>query len=185
MRERGYNGRTGHPCIYDALAKAAEIVKPKSYLEIGVYDGASLAAVILSAPEIETITLCDTFGDDFKNWSGGTETPKGSYDHITRLASTLGFNGKLQVLVGDSNQLVPTLTGPYDLITVDGDHSYNTALNDCKNTYPLLRKGGLLCFDDSGRGEMTTIADQYLKPRYKELFTLDDSLDKTTIYEKL
>jgi predicted O-methyltransferase YrrM len=38
----------------------------------------------------------------------------------------------------------------YDLINIDGDHSYEGACRDIENTWPLLAPGGLMLIDDIG-----------------------------------
>lgn len=38
----------------------------------------------------------------------------------------------------------------FDLVNVDGDHSYEGALRDCRQCWPLLAPGGLMLVDDTG-----------------------------------
>jgi len=55
----------------------------------------------------------------------------------------------LNVRRGDSKVILPTLAPEsYDLIYIDGDHSYEAVRADLANAAPLLRDGGILCGDD-------------------------------------
>jgi predicted O-methyltransferase YrrM len=193
MRDRiqslGYSGRTGHPCAYDALNLAARLVQPKSYLEIGVFDGGSLFSVLISAAGISRLTLCDLFAHDWISWGRGNGgAPRGSHAHVDKILSERGYHGQVEFLVGDSRELIPKLPREpqFDLIFVDGDHSHEAALADFQNVWPLLRVGGLLVMDDSSRAEIAPICkliEEDFKAR--KLFTLDDGADTTTIFERV
>lgn len=55
----------------------------------------------------------------------------------------------LDVRRGDSKTVLPTLAREsYDLIYIDGDHTYEVVRTDLANAAPLLRDGGILCGDD-------------------------------------
>ena len=43
-----------------------------------------------------------------------------------------------------------THAGSFDVVLVDGDHSYYGALDDLRNAWPLVSPGGYLVFDDVG-----------------------------------
>jgi Methyltransferase domain len=47
---------------------------------------------------------------------------------------------------------VITLGGPIAFAYIDGDHSYATAMMEFERIHPHLVRGGMLLFDDSGRG---------------------------------
>ncbi len=62
--------------------------------------------------------------------------------------ATAGLADRLEVRVGQALDLLPTLTGPFDLIFMDIDkESYLPALPFC---YHLLKVGGLLITDNVG-----------------------------------
>ena len=188
MQALGYSGRTGHPCAYDALDIAARLIRPTSYLEIGVYDGGSLLSVLQSAPDLNHLVLCDLFAHDWISWGRGNGgAPAGTHAHIDQLLAASGYRGEVQFLVGDSRQLIPQLprAPQFDLIFVDGDHSHEAALADFQNVWPLLRAGGLLAMDDSSRAEIAPICEA-IESEYhaRKLFTLNDGADATTLFEK-
>jgi predicted O-methyltransferase YrrM len=53
--------------------------------------------------------------------------------------------------LGDSVGLAPTIIAEYgnpDLIFIDTDHTYEQTLKEYSAWLPLMRKGGVMCFDD-------------------------------------
>lgn len=147
IQASGFTGRHGHPCLYDCLEAVCNVARPRSYLEIGVYDGASLATV-LGNTELEHIALCDLWGEDWLTWQGGINATAGSTDHIKALLSRMGYRGTVQFLVGDSVDMLPTLKGQFDLITIDGAHDPEHAASDWNHAKRLLAPGGTIVFDD-------------------------------------
>lgn len=58
----------------------------------------------------------------------------------------LGLNEVIEIREGDAADIVPTLTGPYDVVFLDGAKGqYPSFLQNC---LPLLSVGGLLIADD-------------------------------------
>ena len=57
-----------------------------------------------------------------------------------------GLSDKIKVVLGDAKDIVPSLTGEYDVIFLDGPKAhYIYMLNDCIR---LLKKGGMLISDN-------------------------------------
>ena len=127
--------------LYSALTSIAIWQKPESYLEIGVNEGESLSYVLKNSRP-KRLTLCDNWGPSF----GGTG--RGGHAHIDHLLKNLNYKNDLQFLSGDSRILLPDHKGKYDLILVDGDHTYNGAWLDLWNTWRLLNPGGIIVMDD-------------------------------------
>ena len=101
---------------------------PATYLEIGVQEGKSLRVVVENGPFLMRLVLCDTWG----RRSGGTN--RGNHVHVERLLKELDYTGSVEFLDGDSIELVPKLgVEQFDLVHVDGDHSYEHCLADLMN----------------------------------------------------
>jgi predicted O-methyltransferase YrrM len=62
------------------------------------------------------------------------------------------FGGRRAFLDGNSRDTIPALmpekAGHFDLVLVDGDHSYEGAMADLENVWPLVRPGGCVVFHD-------------------------------------
>jgi hypothetical protein len=137
--------------LYAFLADHCRAGRVRSYLEIGTREGDSLRVVLEHSPELELIVCADTWGGD---WGG---SGRGSHEHIDAMLRQSLYIGDVQYLDGDSKQTVPTLTGQFDLILVDGDHSREGGMADLVNCWPLLKSGGCLAFHD-----ITHPAHEYL-----------------------
>lgn len=132
--------------ILTALEGATRLIRPASYLEIGVRRGRSMAVVAHGAQDCSIVGI-DVWQPEY----AGMENP--GPDHVRSELQKVGFAGNLELITGDSHRLLPQLfaTRPeltFDLITVDGDHSARGAARDLRDVLPRLRVGGALVFDD-------------------------------------
>ena len=137
--------------FYKHVATWAELLKPLAgtechALEVGVFEGRStvwLLESVLTHPAA-TLTYVDTFGGgpEHAGWNlAGLET--------RFLANTAPFGDKLVGRKGRSGDVLPGLPhGRYDFVCVDGSHEAADVLADAVLCWPLLKAGGLLCFDD-------------------------------------
>jgi hypothetical protein len=109
----------------------AELAKDAgSYLEVGVQDGDSVAAVVRANPGI-ALTMCDTWGPHH----GGTD--RKTHTFVEKRLNALNHEGSRTYLDGDSTVMIPQLTEWYDLVHVDGDHSFEGCKADLKNCWPI------------------------------------------------
>lgn len=146
------------------LQAAAKLMQPKSYLEIGVRRGRSLAVLARACPKIHIVG----FDLWIQNYAG-MENP--GPDFVMKELKKLGHKGKLELISGDSSETVPAFFQKhpdfyFDLITVDGDHSEEGARIDLENTLPHLKIGGAILLDD-----ITHPQHRYLETLWDKIIT--------------
>ena len=113
--------------------------KEAKYLEIGVFGGGT-TKYIRDCVDI-ACTGIDLF-EDFKISSNNTHV-SGNYA-IEDVQNFLGPD--VELLKGDSKVILQSLKDKYDLIFIDGNHTYDGAKSDFENCLPLLAEGGFIAF---------------------------------------
>lgn len=132
--------------ILTVLWAATTLLRPSSYLEIGVLRGRSSSVVGATRPE------CAIYGFDL--WiSDYYAAPNEGADFARKELRAAGHTGSVELVSGDSRETVPAFLRRhpdlyFDLITVDGDHSLTGAAIDLANVLPRLKVGGIVVFDD-------------------------------------
>ncbi len=142
--------------------------RPLRYLEIGTRLGHSLALVCLAAgDQLAHATAIDA-------WVGGyagmrNPGPDAVYDALRRLGVDVS---KIDLRTGDSHMLLPGVTGEYDLILVDGDHTEGGARQDLNDAFELLAPVGTIVFDDCDdglEGNLLRVWEQWVGLMRKDL----------------
>jgi predicted O-methyltransferase YrrM len=140
-----------------ALTHLAPLLPVRRYLEIGVRRGLSMAMVANRCPDC-AITGMDLWIDNY----GGVPNP--GPDFVREELGRVGYRGEAEFISGSSRDTLPELIArlpkSYDLINVDGDHTYEGARHDLDCTLPLLRIGGILLLDDLQIPEVMRVWDE-------------------------
>ena len=131
-----YAERNSIPIVQPETAKLLEALsamkRPKRILEVGCAIGYS---AILMAQYLET--------------GGSITTLEWDADMAARARENIekaGLSENITVIQNDAKAVIPTLTGEYDIIFLDGPKAhYIYMLNDCIR---LLKKGGILISDN-------------------------------------
>ncbi len=126
--------------------------EPKSILEIGSFEGQSTCWILENLIDNEkSMVFC------LDSFEGGEEHQTGEHDLenlFDRFSYNVSLTGKedsVQIFVGDSRQSLSQLICNelmFDFIYVDGSHKAKDVLADAVMSWILLRKGGLIIFDD-------------------------------------
>ena len=109
--------------------------RPKEVLEVGSGWGIFTFAVLSSDENIKVITI--------------DKIPvEGRPDFNDR---TAGLENRIERIVADSMLMLPEMVEQgrkFDMILVDAAHGYENCLEDIRNSWKLLRTGGILLVDD-------------------------------------
>ena len=124
------------------------------FLEIGSFEGASACWLLknILTGEGSRLTCVDTF--DFAGQGSYYFQDEGSEsmsieDRFDFNIKQTGSAHKVRKLVGCSREVLRGLPfSTYDFIYIDGSHKAVNVLEDAVLAWPLLKKGGLLTFDD-------------------------------------
>jgi hypothetical protein len=105
----------------------------KNALEIGFNSGFSALLILLSNPTIK-ITCVDI------------ATHKYTIPCFEQIKKD--FGDRIELLVGDSRRVVPTINDKFDLVHIDGGHGLDVAQDDIINTNRLLMDNAIIVMDD-------------------------------------
>ena len=136
----------GYADIVTILLGLSEILKPQSYLEIGVRRGRSVCGVAKILPECE-IVMFDMWVENYAGIDNpGPKMVKAELEKVDHC-------GRVEFVNGNSHQTLPAYFNDhpektFDLITVDGDHTNLGAAQDLCDVLPRLSVGGAIVFDD-------------------------------------
>lgn len=126
----------------EALLELLNERKPTKILEIGVFKGGTIMAWTHIADDNAVI-----IGVDLPDGSFGGGFNDSESDRIKGLKKA---QQTIELLPADSHdpKTVEKVSGEYDFIFIDGDHTYEGAKQDFDNYYPMLKKGGVLALHD-------------------------------------
>ncbi len=114
-----------------------------NYLEVGCYEGGSAVWMLENVLTHEESTL--TCIDPFLPWFGGEVSKKRFLSNV-KLA---GGADRTNLIIGYSQvELRKLPLESFDIVYIDGDHSAIAVLQDAVLSWPLLKPGGLVIFDD-------------------------------------
>ncbi len=108
------------------------MVKPMQILEIGTFTGYSslcLSRGLQDGGHIDTLEIDDEMQDIF-----------------TEAFARAGMQDTIRSHMGDAKKIIPTLTGPYDIVYIDADKREYSAFYDM--IFPLVRRGGYILADN-------------------------------------
>lgn len=121
------------------------------YLEIGVAQGKHMLDILrnkkvryVGIDRWECVPL-ENERNKMKNWD-----TQEKWDEVYKsvLKKVEQYKDRASIIRGNSVDVIPTLVNKFDIIYVDGDHSYEGAKKDLELSLPLLKEGGEIIVDD-------------------------------------
>ncbi len=154
--------RVTHPSEYIALATLAAATR-HNILEVGCYLGYSTCIMASALSGNRKIFAVDMF-DREKGWKHNTSDDwifknYSQLEWAQKTVAELGFTDRVEFIKSTSADYAEKLNAlpkkeKYDLIFIDGDHSYEGCMQDLALYAPLLEPGGFIAAHD------------YISPKY-------------------
>lgn len=120
------------------------------FLEIGSFEGRSAVWLLenILTDVSSSLTCIDTFGGSPEHENTALHISE-IEKHFRHNIKECGSEGKVIVKKGFSRDILPTLMpNLYDCIYIDGSHKAFDVLEDAVLSKLLLKKGGIIIFDD-------------------------------------
>jgi predicted O-methyltransferase YrrM len=115
--------------------------KPCMFLEIGSFEGMStiwMLENILTNKESRLFCI-----DAWADW-----TDNAFVRFVSNINKT-GLKDKVRIVKGDSSEELRMFPSEYfDFVYVDGDHDEKAVIKDAISSFRVLKKGGIIAFDD-------------------------------------
>jgi predicted O-methyltransferase YrrM len=124
--------------------------KEINILEIGSWRGASALTWAQGMKEHNvngTLTCVDAW-EPYETMTDEMCREGNVYEDFRKVMKHISESMVIKAYVGKSGDILPSLTKKFDLIYIDGDHTYNGVMNDIDLSLPLLAKDGIICGDD-------------------------------------
>lgn len=148
--------RVTHPTEYAVLGTLAGITQ-HHILEIGSYLGYSACIMASAIGNNRKIYAVDNFSIP-KNWEKQTTdnwiyANYSQWEWAHKNSENLGLADKINFIKSNSKDYAVTLKNMadrplFDLMFIDGDHTYEGCLRDFSDYYPMLEKGGFIIAHD-------------------------------------
>lgn len=122
-------------------------------VEIGTGFGACACLMLMSSSPTATVISIDPFlQDTHGTWKSTVEQAR---KNVQNAARALGFDAHrwtlIESLSHDAAERAHRAGATFDLVFVDGDHTYEGVTQDVTDWLPLLRVGGIMLLHDSRR----------------------------------
>lgn len=128
------------------LNRAGRFMQPENCMEIGVRRGRSICSMALDSPAAN-LFMFDLWEKSYAGMENGSPKFVGTQlDSIAHRGSRNYFKGDVRKTFNVFFRKHKECK--FDIINVDGDHSMKGARKNLEAVYPLLKVGGIICFDD-------------------------------------
>jgi hypothetical protein len=166
----------------------SEIFKPQYYLEIGVRRGRSMAQVMCQSSTTKTYGF-DMWVPEYSSVpENGISTQNPGPAFVLNELAKLGAKRIPALIKGNSHETLAAFwtdsenPKKFDLIFVDGDHTYAGAKQDLEICFEHLAEQGVLLFDDLNHPAHPDLKNLWneIKARYSDCLYIEDSFGMGT-----
>lgn len=136
-----------------AIGAIVRKLRPERILEIGTFEGNTTVNLAANAPSDAHVFTLDLPPDWDRRYSLDVRDihhNAATGDHTGRQFIDSRHENRITQLWGDSAEFDWHEHGPFDLILIDGCHSYEYAVSDTRNALRVLRPGGAIVWHDYG-----------------------------------
>jgi predicted O-methyltransferase YrrM len=118
------------------------------FLEIGSFQGRSTVWLLenILTGDSSIITCIDTFEGSVEHTLHFQNDIKNLFDIFSHNISK--FKNKVNIIKDKSQVALKQINEQYDFIYIDGDHKASSVIEDAILSFSLLKKGGIMIFDD-------------------------------------
>lgn len=118
------------------------------FLEIGSFQGRSTIWLLenILTNDTSTITCIDTFEGSIEHTILFENDIKNLFDIFSHNISK--YKNKVNIIKDKSQTALKLIDEQYDFIYIDGDHKASYVIEDAILSFSLLKKGGIMIFDD-------------------------------------
>lgn len=124
----------------------------KKFLEIGAFEGRATVWMIENMMEDGGEIVCiDTWQGGEEHINGEMNNAKANFNHNILAVREKFPNRNVTAIEGLSHQWLPALiqdNQAFDFIYIDGSHIAKDVMTDACMAWPMLKKGGVIVFDD-------------------------------------
>lgn len=158
---------------YEALAAVALRFKPRQIFEFGTYMGVTANFFLELLPDTRVVSIAYN-NHRWRFWRRRFNNSELSYKQIGSAVDP-AWRSRFTQLYGDSHKLnarsVLDKYGAFDLVFIDGDHSWEGVLQDTLLAKNIVTESGVICWHDANP-----------KPKYMDVRRfLEDNLSLTAV----
>ena len=131
------------------IAAISRALAPLTVFEIGTYKGLTTLTLAINAPEDAQVFTLDLDPDKRDTHRHGTGVGGFSSFRVGEAFLGTRYETKIHQVFGNSMEFdFSTWHGKVDLVLVDADHSYDFVKADTASALKLVRRGGVIIWDD-------------------------------------